>query len=130
MSPVILQHPLQVLAREKDAALDRAKWKGKPFGYFAVLETRNVHKEWNAIVARQGIYHAVYLLAVVIVLGNVVVELLRAVNVKKIVGVIDKCLVAHHLAVVVYEYISHYGIYPPFEICIGGVFIHIVKCFQ
>ena len=84
-----------------------------------------MHQERYAVVARQAIYDTVNLLAVVTVLGNIVLELLWLVDVKEIVGVVDESLVAYHLAVVVDEDVTHYGIYPSFEIRVRGVFVHV-----
>ena len=126
-SPVILQKLLQLLAREEDAAFHCAKRQGEPFGNLTVFETRQVHEEGDAILARQAVHNLVYLLAVVVVFGYIAVEILRAVYVEKIVGVVNECLVAHHLAVVVYEYIAHYGIYPSLEIGVGSVFVHVAQ---
>ena len=112
---------MQLLAREENAALHGAQRQGEPFGNLAVFEARQVHEEGDAILARQAVHNLVYLLAVVVVFGYVAVEILRAVYVKKIISVVYECLVAHHLAVVVYEYIAHYGIYPAFEIGVGNV---------
>ena len=50
--------------------------------------------------------------------------------VEKVVGVVNECLVTHLLAVVVDEYVAHYGIYPPFEIGVWSVFVHVAQCFQ
>ena len=127
-SPVILKQALQVLAGEEYAAFHCAQWQGEALGYFAVFVARQVHKKGYAVFAGEAVYNAVNLLAVVIVFRDVVIEFLRAVQVKEIVGVVYKCLVAHHLAVVVYEYVAHYGIYPALEIGVGRVFVHIVKC--
>ena len=72
--------------------------------------------------------NTVNLLAVIAVFRNVVLEFFWLVYVKKIVSVVDESLVAHHLAVVVNKDIAHNGIYPPFEICVRGVFVHVAKC--
>ena len=124
---VILKHPLQLLSREEYPALDGTQRQLKPFGDFAVLESRYMHEERYAVVAWQAMHDAVNLLAVVVVLGGVVLELPRLVYVEQIVGVVDKCLVTDLLAVVVYEDIAHDGVYPPFEICVGGILFHVVK---
>ena len=89
-----------------------------------------MHKERYAVVARKTVYNTVYLLAVIVVLCCIVLELVRLVYVEKVVGVVNECLVTHLLAVVVDEYVAHYGIYPPFEIGVWSVFVHVAQCFQ
>ena len=125
--PVILEQFLQLLPCKEYAAFDCTEWQVKPFGYFAVLESRNVHQKRNTVVPWQFVYDAVYLLAVIIVLGCILLELPWMIDVKKIVGVVDECLVTDLLAVVIYEDIAHDGVYPPFEICVGGILFHVVK---
>ena len=127
---VILKHPLQLLSREEYPALDGTQGQLQPIGDFAVLESRYMHQERYAVVAWQAVHDAVNLLAVVVILGCVVLELPRLVYVEQIVGVVDKCLVAYLLAVVVYENIPHDGIYPPFEIGVGSILLHIAQSFQ
>ena len=129
-STKILQQPLQMLAREEDAAFYSAKRQGEPLGNLAVFKARNVHKKGNAVLAWQAVHNTVNLFTVVIILCYIIIELLGAVHVEKIIGVVDKCLVAYLFAVVVYENIAHNGIYPPFEIGVGSIFVHITKRFQ
>lgn len=57
-------------------------------------------------------YDTVYLLAVVVVLCDVVLQLVRLVYVEKVVCMVNKGLVAYLLPVVVDEDVAHYGIYP------------------
>lgn len=127
---VILKHPLQLLSREEYPALDGTQGQLQPIGDFAVLESRYMHQERYAVVAWQAVHDAVDLLAVIVVLGCVVLELPRLVYVEQIVGVVDKCLVAYLLAVVVYEDVAHNGIYPSLEIGVRGIFIHVAKRLQ
>ena len=53
-------------------------------------------------------------------------EIVPQIQMIKIISLVDECLVADYLAVVVYEYIAHDGIHPSFEICIRGIFIFII----
>ena len=89
-----------------------------------------MHKEWDTVIPWQAVYHPVDFLAVVAVLGNVILEFTRLVDVEKIVGVIDERLVTHLFAVVVYKDVPHYGIYPAFKVRVGGIFVHIAQCLQ
>ena len=116
------------MAGEEYTALDCAEREAQAVGNLAVFETRDMHKKRNPVIAWQTIYDTVYLLAVVGVLCYVVLELLGLVYVKEIVCVVNECLVTYHLAVVVYENVAHYGVYPTFEICVGRVFLHIAQC--
>ena len=50
----------------------------------------------------------------------------RQVQMIKIIGLIDECLVANYFTVVVDKDIAHDGIHPSFEICVGHIFILIV----
>ena len=130
MLPKILQQLLQVLPREEDAALHRAQGEQQALGYLAILKAREVHHKRDAILTRHSINNTINLLAIVVVLSDISIKILRAVYVKKIVGVIHESLVAHYLAVVIYENIAHYGIYPTLEICVGSIFVHIIKSLE
>ena len=128
--PVVLQYPLQLLSGKEYAALDSAERQFEPLGNLAVLEPGYVHEERYAVLARQAVHHAVYLLAVVVVLCGILLELPRLVYVEQVVGMVDKCLVTHLLAVVVDEDVAHDGIYPSLEVGVGGILVHVTKRLQ
>lgn len=75
-------------------------------------------------------YDAVYLLTVVIVLGCVALELARMVYVEQVVRVVNEGLVANLLAVVVYENVPHDSIYPPFEVGVWCILVHVGQSLQ
>ena len=129
-SLVILQQELQLLARKEYAALYSTKRKAKTVGYLAILKARNMHQERDAIVAWQTVDDTINLLCVIPVIGDEFVRFTRGVYVKQIVCLVDKYLVPHLLAVVVDKDVAHYGIYPPFEVCAGGIFLHISQSLQ
>ena len=130
MLSVVLEHSLQLLPCEEYAALYCAQRQPQPVGNLTVFEPGQVHQERYAVVARQAVYHPENLLAVVVVLGGVVLELMWLVYVEQVVRVVHECLVTYFLAVVVDEDIPHYGVYPSLEIGIGGVFVHVAECLQ
>ena len=84
-----------------------------------------MHEKRDTVITRQTVDYTIYLFRIVTVIGNVVIGLARLVYMKHIVGMINKYLVTHLLAVVVYEDVPHYGIHPPFEIRTGRIFVHV-----
>lgn len=118
---------MQLLTGKEYPALYRSQRQAETVGYLAVLEARNVHKERDAVVTRQAVDNAIYLLCIVSVVGDVIVALTRSIDMEQIVGMVDKYLVAHLLAIVVDEYVAHYGIHPALEVCPGRILVHITQ---
>ena len=87
-----------------------------------------MHKERYAVITRKTVNDTVNLFRVVSIIGDVVIKLLRTVDVEKVVGCIDKDLVARLLAVVVYEDIAHYRVDPALEISPRRVLVHVTQC--
>lgn len=102
----------------------------QPVGNLAVFEPRDVHEERYAVISRQAVHDTVNLFSVVAVVCNVIAEILLLVKMIKIVGVVYECLVTHLLAVVVYKDVAHDCVYPPFEIRVGRVLVHVSECFK
>ena len=86
-----------------------------------------MHEERYPIVTWQAMNNAVYLFAVIAVLGDIIIVFTRLIYMKEIVGVVDKSLITHLLTIVVYKNITHYGIYPTFEIGIRGIINKILE---
>ena len=117
-----------MLTSEEYAALYSTQRQAKTFGYLAILEAREVHEERDAIVARQAVYNAVNLLCVVIVVGNVLLRFVKAVDMELVVGLVNEYLVPDLLAIVVDEDVAHYRVDPPLEIGVRGILVHITQC--
>ena len=125
---IVLKQSLQLLAREEDAALYRTERQAKTVGNLAILETREMHEERNAIVARQAVHHTVNLLCVIAVVGDVLLRLVQTVDVELVVGLVHEYLVPYLLTIVIDEDVAHYRIDPPLEIGVRGIFVHITQC--
>ena len=117
-----------MLAGEKDAALDCTQRQAKALGNLAILETGEVHEERDAIVARQAVHNAVNLLCVVIVVGDILLRFVQAINMELVVGLVHENLVPNLLTIIIDEDVAHYRIDPPLEISTRGIFIHITQC--
>ena len=117
-----------MLTGKKYPALDGTERQAKTVGNLAILEAGNMHEERYAVITRKTVNDTVNLFRVVSIIGDVVVKLLRTVDVEKVVGSVNKDLVARLLAVVVDEDIAHYRVDPALEISPGGIFIHITQC--
>ena len=127
---IILQQPLQLLACKEYPTLYCSQRQTKTVGNLAIFETGYVHQERYAIVTWQTMDNSVNLLCIIVIVGNVVIQLARAVYVEEIIGLVNEYLVTHLLAIVVDEDVAHYGVHPPLEICTGSVFLHITQRLQ
>ena len=130
ISFIILKQALQLLTRKEDPALYRTLRQTKTVGYLTVLETRNVHQKGNTIVARQTIDNTIYLFCIITIVGNVIIQFTRTIQMKQVIGLIHENLIPDLFTVVVYEDITHYRIYPAFEVCPRCIFVHITQCLQ
>jgi hypothetical protein len=128
--PVIFEQLLQLLSGKEYTALYGAERKSQPLGYLAVLESGEVHEERYPVITRQTMHDTIYLLAVIAVLGNVVLEFTRLVYMEQIVSMVNERLVTDLFPVIVYEYIAHYGIHPSLKVRVRGILVHISQSLQ
>ena len=106
----VFQFFLQFLAGEEDTALHGAQREVQLFSDFAVLEAGNVHSERNSIFFRERVDYPMHFFQVVRSFRTFKAGVLRQVQMIKIIGLIDECLVANYFTVVVDKDIAHDGI--------------------
>lgn len=89
----VFQFFLQFLAGEEDTALHGAQREVQLFSDFAVLEAGNVHSERNSIFFRERVDYPMHFFQVVRSFRTFKAGVLRQVQMIKIIGLIDECLV-------------------------------------